>query len=97
MVVFSGRAISWNHSCPQALVGITVVYSASICVSTVQTVRKGTVSQRWAYHQGAYHYQAGNSVVRLLMELLFWLWNHLKIRKNFRLGFVSLTRDLIMS
>lgn len=33
-------------------------------------------------------------MVRLLMEVLRWLWEHLKIRKAFKEGFISLTWDL---
>lgn len=50
-LVFSGQAISLNHSCPQALVGITVIHSKTICAGTVQGVENGTVTRHGPVHR----------------------------------------------
>lgn len=97
MLVFLGQAISWNHSHPQALVGITVIYSTSICSSSVQGVRNCSEPEVVLPSRCLSFPGTDRSVVRLLMGVLCWLWNHLKIRKDFRVGFISLTWDLIMS
>lgn len=54
ILVFSGQAMSLNHSCPQALAGVTVVYPKTVCAGTVQGVGNGTGTPTWSCPQGAY-------------------------------------------
>lgn len=55
ILVFSGQTASLKHSCPQALVGITVIYSTTICASTGQGVGNGPVKETWGCPQAAWN------------------------------------------
>ena len=55
ILVFSGQTASLKHSCPQTLVGITVIYLATIYASTGQGVGNGPVKETWGCPQGAWN------------------------------------------